>query len=65
VTLLVSSPNLIGRSTSPVDLTRRGGEVNRSVFPLATARFSLPRSFVRMTHLYLPFLRSLLIGKML
>ena len=60
--LLVSSPNYIGRSTSP--LTSNGGAV-RSIArypPLATSRFSLPRSFVRMTHSYLPFLRLFLMN---
>jgi hypothetical protein len=57
---LVSEPDR--KVDEPSNFKRRGGEVNRSVSPLATSRFSLLRSFVRMTHLYLPFLRLFLMN---
>ena len=59
---LVSVPNLIGRSTSP--LTSNGGAARSIVRypPVHMSRFSLPRSLVRMTHLYLPVLRLFLMN---
>src|SRR5687768_17931737 len=62
VILVTSLPNRIGRSTRP--LTSNGGAA-RSIArypPIATSWFPLPRSFVRITHLYLPGLRLFLMN---